>query len=1035
MLPLITAHSSYSLLEGVNTPSALAIRAAESGCTALALCDHNMLTGAVEFALACRKSEIKSIFGLEIDVESGSSSKVAGINSRLSLLAETEEGWANLCRLSSLINLEDGRPLTLSELATHSRGLICLTGGTHGNANLLLRHGALGEIGKQFEELKIIFRGNLFFRQTCHPSLADEESVLLNLTAQAGILPVLSPEVMFLDKTDEPLHRLLCAIRYSIRVDEVALIHGYTNNLLFPQSDFLLNAASQSPTAYKNGLEIQKRCNFQMPFGIPRFPGIPLAKGVSVSQELRERVYLGAKTLYTDLTPDVTQRLNYELNIIAGLGYDPIFLIMEELLTYAREQGILFSSRGSAASSLVAHCLGITSPDPLRLSLYFERFLNPARTSPPDIDTDIDSRRRDEVIQHCFEKYGNDRVAMVATINRFRPRSAVGEAAKAMGFSPSEARKLAAELPYSFFAGRMNGDDPDGEQHIFRDIAARYRDLRHQELFAIAGRILGLPRHLSVHPGGLVISPGPMTDLVPVMRSGGKGVQISQFDLESLAYLGLVKIDLLGIRGLTVMADVTKAIHSWSKADYSSPSAVIAAIPLDDKETGQIVATGKTIGCFQIESPGMRATLKSIHARTPDDVMAALALYRPGPLRGGLRDAFIRRHNHEETVSHLHPSLERTLEDTYGVILYQEQVLRIAHEIGGLTLAESDLLRRAMSHFDPGKQMQNLKNKFIQGAGDLHAVPTDLSEQIWEMMAAFAGYGFPKAHAASYARVAWNSAWCKTHFPAEFLAAVLANWGGYYSQRVYLMEARRLGFAPKPPHINHANRECTVIYPHGVPALYLGLDQVKDLTSRTIQKTIAMRPFNSLDDYLTRVDPRPVEVRNLIRCGAFYGLGSIPSLLARLEKGRQQAGQPSLFEEPLADVMPDFELEERILAQQEILGIGVDAHLLDLYADRLERIKTLSTAEALENPGKHITVAGVRQSHRRSRTSAGGWMAFLTIEDFEGTLDVIIFPNVYRTIPHEVFSENKPIIIEGVIESDSVQDEPFLRAERVYLVK
>jgi len=1034
MMPLLTVHSSYSLLEGVNPPAALAARASEAGCTSLVLCDHNLLTGAVEFTLACRKSGVKPIFGLEIEIATGNSRNRHEPISRLSLLAESEKGWANLCKLSSLANLEDGRPITLTELSEHTQGVICLTGGVYGIANLVLRQGAPGEISVPLEELKRIYQGNLYFRLTSHPSLVEEERILLPLMVQAGIPPVLAPEIMYLDKSDELVHRMLSAIRCSTTTDKVRAIHGYTKNAFFPGPEILQIAANQNPKAFEIAQEIQDRCNFQVPFGIPRFPAIPLPQGLTVSQALRERAYTGAKSIYSDLTPEITQRLDYELNIIAGLGYDPIFLVMEELLNFARKQGILFSSRGSAASSLVAHCLGITFPDPIRLSLYFERFLNPARTSPPDIDTDIDSRRRDEVIHHCFEKYGEDRVAMVATINRFRPRSAVGEAAKAMGFSPVEARKLAAELPYSFFASRVNGDDPDGEENVFRDVAARYPDLRHQELFTNAARILGLPRHLSVHPGGVVISPGPMTDLVPVMRSGGKGVQISQFDLESLAYLGLVKIDLLGIRGLTVMADVMKAIHSWSKADYSSPAEIMAAIPLDDNDTGQIIATGKTIGCFQIESPGMRTTLKSIHARTPDDVMAALALYRPGPIRGGLRDAFIRRHNGEEAVTHLHSSLERTLGDTNGVILYQEQVLRIAHEIGGLTLTESDLLRRAMSHFDPGKQMKLLKDKFIQGTGELHSIPTDLAEQIWEMMAAFAGYGFPKAHAASYARVAWNSAWCKAHFPAEFLAGVLANWGGYYSQRVYLMEARRLGFAPKPPHINHANRECTVTYPGGKPVLYLGLDQVKDLTNRTMQKIIAMRPFKSLDDFITRVDPRPVEIRNLIRCGALYGIGSIPSLLANLEKGRRQVGQPSLFEEPMSDTLPELEVEDRIAAQQEILGIGVDAHPLDLYADRLARFNSFSTVEALEYAGKHVTVVGVRQSHRRSRTTSGDWMAFLTIEDFEGTLDVILFPNVYRSTPREVFSTNLPIIIEGVIESDAVQAEPFLRAERVYLV-
>ena len=1034
MPPLICVHSYYSLLEGVHSPADLATRAAAQGLPVLALTDHNMLTGSVEFALACRKAAIRPIFGLEVDVQPPSEVQPNGPLPRLTLLAENEEGWSNLCRLSSLVNVDAERPLTTNEISLHCAGLLLLTGGSRGIANLLLRQGQPGFARQMLAELLKLFPDRLFGRLTGSSPLLAEEELFADLAGQVNLPLVQAPEVFYLAKEDENLHRTVCAIRANLPVQKIAASHGYTQFATFPQSVSSENLAARYPQAAQNADMVASRCTFEMPFGIVRFPKIPLPNGQTPSQALREKAYRGARTLYKTITPALEERLEHELTTIAGLGYDPIFLIMEELLAYARKQGILFSSRGSAASSLVAHCLGITSPDPLRLSLYFERFLNPARSSPPDIDTDIDSRRRDEIIQHCFETYGDEQVAMVATINRFRPRSAAGDVAKALGFSPAESRKLSHELPNAFFAGRGLAGSGGSEKDIFADLAHRYSDAVHQEVFAQSRRLLGIPRHLSVHPGGLVISPGKMTDLVPVMRSGGKGVLISQFDLESLAYLGLVKIDLLGIRGLTVMADVAVAIHSWSKADYARPTQVLEKIPLEDKPTSEIVSTGKTIGCFQIESPGMRSTLQLIHAVTPDDVMAALALYQPGPLRGGLRDAFIRRHNKEEPVSQLHPSLTAVLDDTYGVILYQEQVLRIAHEIAGLSLAESDLLRRAMSHFDPGKLMQNLKEKFVRGAGERQQIASDLAEKIWDMMAAFAGYGFPKAHAASYAQVAWNSAWCKAHYPAEFLSAVLANWGGYYSQRVYLMEARRVGFPPRPPHINFSGRECAVLYPGGSAILYLGLDQVRDLTNRTLQRIIQQRPFHSLEEFLLRVDPRPAEAQNLIRCGALVGLGTIPSLLQQLGRGTRKPGQPSLFEvEPAMDE-PDWTLVERVAAQQEILGIGVDAHPLDLYAEQLRRIQAISTVEALGTSGKKVTVAGVRQSHRRSKTSSGEWMAFLTLEDFDGMLDVVLFPTVFRFTRKEIFTENRPILVEGVMETNSEREDPFLRAERVHLL-
>jgi DNA-directed DNA polymerase III PolC len=993
-----------------------------------------MLTGAVEFALACRKVSIRPIFGLEVDVQAQPDAPTPQTISRLTLLAENDAGWASLCRLSSLTNLEDSRALSLSEISRNAEGLVLLTGGSRGIANFQLRNGQYGLAKKTLQELTRLFPVQLFARITGARHLQAEEEYFADLATQCNLPLVLSPEVFYLDSTDDSMHRTLCAIRSNLPVQKIAEIHGYTKNSEFVEPKSLAPTVIRYPQSDQNAVGISQRCQFQMPFGQVRFPKIPLPAGITPSQSLREKAYHGARKLYKKITPPVEQRLEYELNIIEGLGYDPIFLIMEELLTFARKQGILFSSRGSAASSLVAHCLGITSPDPLRLSLYFERFLNPARTSPPDIDTDIDSRRRDEIIQHCFETYGEERVAMVATINRFRPRSAAGDVAKALGFSSIEARKLSHDLPNAFFAGRGGAGSGTAEADVFTAVAAQYPEQRYQEVFAQASRLLGAPRHLSVHPGGLVISPGQMTDLVPVMLSGGKGVIISQFDLESLAYLGLVKIDLLGIRGLTVLADVSAAIHSWSKADFARPTEVLEKIPRTDQKTGETVSTGKTIGCFQIESPGMRSTLKLIHAANPDDIMAALALYRPGPLRGGLRDAFIRRHNQEEAVNQLHPSLTNVLDDTYGVILYQEQVLRIAHDIAGLTLAESDLLRRAMSHFDPGKQMQNLKEKFIRGAGELHQIVPDLAEKIWDMMAAFAGYGFPKAHAASYAQIAWNSAWCKTHYPAEFLSAVLANWGGYYSQRVYLMEARRLGFPPHPPHINFSGRECTVVYPNHGSMLYLGLNQVRDLTGRTIQRILQQQPFQSLEDFLLRVNPRPVEARNLIRSGGLDGLGAIPALLHQLETGSRRPGQPSLFEIEAALDESDWPLIERAAAQQEILGVSVDVHPLDLYASQLKKTKAVSTVEALDIIGQKVVVAGVRQSHRRSKTSSGEWMAFLTLEDFDGMLDVVLFPAVYRFTRREVFTENRPLIVEGVMEADSEREDPFLRAERVHLL-
>jgi DNA-directed DNA polymerase III PolC len=742
---------------------------------------------------------------------------------------------------------------------------------------------------------------------------------------------------------------------------------------------------------------------------------------------LREKAERGALKRYGQIDERIQSRLDHELSVIEEKGYAPLFIIMEEVLGHARQIGIPISSRGSAASSLVAYCLEITSPDPLKLDLYFERFLNPARATPPDIDTDLSSQRRDEVIDFVYQTFGAQHVAMVATINRFQRRSALRETAKAHGFSPEEIKKLADAIPR-----RWRRPDSRQKETPFEDLLQRYPAQRYQRLFTEAADLISQPRHLSIHPGGVVISPGKMTDLVPTQLAS-KGIIITQFNLESVSRLGLVKIDLLGIRGLSVLGDVAQVLQARDPAAYPSPLDALDAIPDQDEATAELVQAGRTIGCFQIESPGMRATLKEIQARSIDDVMIALALYRPGPLVGGLKDAFVRRHRGEEEVTHLHPALSQLLEDTYGVILYQEQVLRIAHELAGLSLADADLLRRAMSHFDPGEQMRTLKEKFILGAWEISQIEEEIAERVWELMTAFAGYGFPKAHAASYSQISWRTAWCKTHEPAAFMAAVMANWGGYYRQRVYLNEARRMGLALRSPHINYAQRQFSVTYQLDGPTLYMGLDQVRELTRRTQDRILKQRPFHSMTDFLTRVDPRPKEAENLIRVGALEGFGSIPLLLSQSGKGDWRGGQIPMFSQPgTSDALgEEWTLEEKLLAQEEILGIGVVAHRLELYAEQINSAGALTTTSAASRLGQRVRVAGVRLIWQQRRTKNGEYIYLMDLEDLEGMLLVVIPEDLHRR-QRNVFSPVDPFIVEGEVSLEGRFNEPAIRAERAW---
>ncbi len=984
------------------TPSDLAQVARADGMSALGLTDHNLLTGVIEFAAACKAASIRPIIGLEINLNEGP----------VSLLATSLEGWSNLCRLSSAIALRDDpeAPCSLAVLASYSKDLVALS--------------------SQPQRLRDVFQDRLYV-SIRNPGEANS---LSELAHTLSLPSVVTHPVYYLTPNQAILQRTLAAVRLNQTITTLSKEAAAPPDSYFISAQEIETRFKDYPEALASTLDIAERCKFDLPIGSSHMPTVPLPEGVSVAQHLRDKATQGAAKIYGEITPAIQQRLDHELEIISKMGFEPVFLIVEDVLRFARQTGVPYSSRGSAASSLVAHCLEITSPDPLRLNLYFERFLNPARTTPPDIDMDLCSRRRDSVIQHVFDTYGAERVAMVGTINRYRPRSALSDVAKAHGLELSKVRELSNQLPHAFWAGFETSADGKSASP-FGTLRTAYPSQTYQTIFDEAEAILKLPRHLSMHPGGIIVAPGALTDLVPVMRSGGKGVVITQLDLDAVEALGLVKIDLLGIRGLTVLGDVAEFVHASQRDQFTDALAVLDSTPADDPATAQRIEKGETIGCFQIESPGMRATLREIHAHSEDDIMAALALYRPGPLSGGLKDAFVRRFKGDEKVKHIHPALAPLLDETFGVILYQEQVLRIGHEIAGFDLAEADLLRRAMSHFDPGKRMQDLKRKFMDQAQERNGVPSETAERIWEMMAAFAGYGFPKAHAASYAKVAWRSAWCKSYFPAEFMAAVLANWGGYYSQRVYLSEARRMDLSVRPPHINYSMNNFSVkkVDDSQEHVLFMGLDQIKELTRQTIQRIIHLRPFTSLEDFLTRVDPRAQEARTLTEVGALSGLGTIPSILKRLQNGGWQQNQMSLFEwtDPGEE---DWTLQQKVNAQVEILGISLDAHPLELVSEKIKGTGAISTLDAIARIGRRVTVAGVRQTSHRSRTAKGESMLFLTLEDLHGTLDAILFPDVYR-VARSLFDSTMPLLVTGVMEMDVERGEPFLRAEKVVSVR
>ena len=1022
VIPYLRAHSYYGFLESLLSPVNLVHLAQKNEIKVLGLTDHRYLTGAIEYFEACKAAGIKPILGLEVDLT------YEGYQGQLTLFAKDLQGWSNLSHLSTRL-LMDETALDMQPIEDHHQGLICVAGDPRGILReLLLTSPSQQQLPSRFlDDLKSIFETDCFIEiQRYVNGPLKNETQLINLCRQHNLPFIATQNIFYSNPADEPVYRTLTAIRHITPIQNLSVRQLPPGSANFPEKADFTHRYRDLPEALANLNLIVERCNLDLPIGQTHFPVFPTPNDETQAEFLRQKAYQGAKQKYERLTPEITDRLDYELEIISEMGYEPIFLIVEDILNHARSLNIPTSSRGSAASSLVAHCLNITSPDPLALNLFFERFLNPARKNPPDIDTDIASHRRDEVIKYVFDTYGIDRVAMVGTINRYRPKSALGDVAKAYGLSPETIRQLSKKLPSSFRFMRGN-DSEDPFSSLLQESSIPII----KEIIADCRKIIDMPRHLSVHPGGIIIAPFPITDLVPLVHSQSLGINHAQFDLEGIEKLGLVKIDLLGIRGLTVLGEVAERIRSWHSIEFKGSLKVLEGIPEEDPATSELISTARTIGCFQIESPGMRATLKEIKATHLEDIMAALALYRPGPLRGGLRDAFVRRFRGEEPVEHIHDSLEELLANTFGVILYQEQVLRIAHELGGLTIAQADMLRRAMSHFDPGGVMVTLRRNFIEGAANRRGVPRETAERIWDMMAAFAEYGFPKAHAASYAELAWKSAWCKTHYPAEFMSAVLGFGGGYYSQRVYLMEARKLGLTVKPPHINHSLHHFRVAYPEGQPVLYMGLNQVRDLTQNTIDSIIEKRPFHSLNNFILRVDPQKKEAQHLIMCGALEGLINIPEGLKQAEF-KKQPGQMGLF--PATENAEDWSLEQRIHAQHEILGVSMSVTPLELFADEIQSEGAVSTLKAQNLSGEKVMVAGMRQTWRRFRTHSNEFMCYLNLEDLEGALQVVIPPKLYRQ--HSLsLRESGPFLIEGVMETDPNNLRVRMVAHRIKLLK
>ncbi len=695
----------------------------------------------------------------------------------------------------------------------------------------------------------------------------------------------------------------------------------------------------------------------------PVWPVYALKAGQTAATALAESSRAGALRRYGPAAA-VEQRLTYELEAITSRGFAPFFLIVADIVAYARAQQIPVSTRGSVANSLVAYCLYITTVDPLANDLLFERFLSPARSGLPDIDLDFCSRRRDDVLEYVRRTYGEEHVALVATVSTLRLRSAVRETGKAFGLGDETIDRLVHLLPDTWH--------PDPRRRVRSDpqeVLRQLQDAREQEAVRVAYSLVGQPDHLGVHPGGVVITPGVLTDHVPVQWAP-KGFLVTQYDHGDIEAVGLPKLDLLGIRALTVLADAADLVRKYEDAKFA-----LERLPLDDDATADLLERGDTVGVFQCESSGAQRTLRQLKARTVRDLAVANAFFKPGPAAGGMAVHFVRRYRGEEAVHYLHPALEPILQGTRGVLLFQEQILRLAREVAGLSWEEADHLRRGMSRFR-SDEMDAMRDRFVAGCQRPapHGPGLDRSQAqtLWEQVKAFAGYGFNQGHATAYAEVSYRSAYLKAHWPAAFLCGRLADWGGFYHQAVYIAEARRLGIEVRPPHINHGGAHFDLEMVGGdlerSPVLWMGLGQVRDLRSSTIATLLAARkerPFVDLADLLQRVAIQNKEAVHLIRCGALDGLGpSRAGLLAELAR-YERGGLAQMGFVFLADETPPETPAERLAWEEQLLGQPVSVHPLAVLA-RPHPGPTVSdllgqvAAGAVKSGGQVLKVAGAR---------------------------------------------------------------------------
>ncbi|MCP4705110.1 MAG: DNA polymerase III subunit alpha [candidate division Zixibacteria bacterium] len=972
--------SSFSLLYGTASPEKIVQHANQYDYRAFLLADNNNLYGCYDTYYAALDLNIKPIIGVILTTKIG----------ELTLICQNHQGFKNLSRLVTEYQLET--PPSVETIKKYKDNIICLISKTE-HAN----------------KLKSIF-GDKFYIQ-----IGDNNPAKTYRFAQKYKFKTAAcPQISFLQKNDYKTHRLLCAIKEGDILENISDSKTADKEEFLKEQEWYNKFYDSFPKAIDGSREIIEQSLLKFPERKNILPNIQIDS--NHLEQLKRDAISGLKKRVSDPSGFYFARLEYELSVIKKTGFIDYFLIVGDIVRYCRRQNIAAVGRGSAAGSLVSYSLGITEVDPIKENLYFERFLNEARSDCPDIDLDIDWRYRDDVLDYVYKKYGREHVAMMATYTHFRPRMAVRETAKAYGLSPDEINVLTKSLPRMVMGHQTNKFDT-----IISETAKEIGDEKCQIILQMAQKLNGLPRHLGIHSGGIVITPEPLTDYIP-LEQATKGIVITQCDMYQAEKIGLVKIDILGQRGLAVIADCYKEVRKIKGANF--------AIPQNDKKTFKLLQSGKTIGVFQIESPGLRALLQDLAPKELNDITLALALIRPGASESGMKKIFLNRFHGKEITKYPHQKLSKILKETFGVFIYQEQVILAAQNIAGFNLPASDLLRRAITKKRKKREKKKLEKRFLDGARK-NGVARNTAVNILKQLRQFAAFGFCKAHAATYGFLALQSAYFKTHYPDVFLTAVLRNGGGYYRAAVYVAEARRLGITVLPPDINHSEKR-DLLHSHKI---YLGLNRVRDINYEVLNQAEQNRPFSSLADFISRINISEHETEQLIRVGFFDSLETSRAKLFwmyRLSGHKGKRRKSDLFGNdvlaPKMKTLPSlrqFNRYDIFKAEKDILKLSASFHPLTLFSNYIN----IDLNNLFMQPDKSaISISGWRADIKRIKTKHNQWMVFLTFETLDDTFEVILFPDTYNRYA-KIIRSYRYLRVEGILNRE--EGTPVIVANKI----